>query len=146
MYYSELVKKACEIMYDAHRDDVDKGGYPYVLHPFYLAVQMEDEETTCAALLHDVVEDHGDRYSLEYLADAGFPESVIRALRLLTHAPGVPYMDYVGAIAKDPVARRVKLADLRHNTDARRLNGALPAKYETYLQAIRFLEENETGA
>ena len=125
---------------------MDSGGYPYVLHPFYLAVQMEDEETTCAALLHDVVEDHGDRYSLEYLAGAGFPEIVIRALRLLTHTPGVPYMDYVRAIAKNPIASRVKLVDLRHNTDTSRLNGARPAKYETYLQAIRFLEENETGA
>ena len=61
MYYSELVRKACGIMYDAHREDVDKGGYPYVFHPFYLAVQMDDEESVCAALLHDVIEDHGDR-------------------------------------------------------------------------------------
>ena len=57
MYYSELVKKACVIMYDAHKEDKDKGGYPYVFHPFYLATQMDDEDSTCAALLHDVVED-----------------------------------------------------------------------------------------
>ena len=56
MYYSDLVKKACAIMYDAHKEDVDRGGYPYVLHPFYLATQMDDEESTCAALLHDAVE------------------------------------------------------------------------------------------
>ena len=46
MYYSELVKKACVIMYDAHKEDKDKGGYPYVFHPFYLATQMDDEEST----------------------------------------------------------------------------------------------------
>ena len=46
MYYSDLVKKACAIMYDAHKEDVDRGGYPYVLHPFYLATQMDDEEST----------------------------------------------------------------------------------------------------
>ena len=141
MYYSELVKKACAIMYDAHRDDTDKGGYPYVFHPFYLAVQMDDEESVCTALLHDVIEDHGGRYSFESLAQAGFPDSVIRALRLLTHAGGVPYMDYVMELAKDPIARKVKLADLRHNTDTRRLNGALPGKYEQYLLAIQYLEE-----
>lgn len=62
MVYSELVRRACSIMYDAHKDDVDKGGYPYVFHPFYLAAQMEDEESVCTALLHDVIEDHGDRY------------------------------------------------------------------------------------
>ena len=55
-------------------------------------------------------------------------------------------MDYVRALAEDPIARKVKLADLRHNTDARRLNGARPRKYELYLQAIRYLEglEQET--
>lgn len=66
MYYSELVKKACVIMYDAHKEDKDKGGYPYVFHPFYLATQMDDEDSTCSALLHDVVEDHGSRYSFAY--------------------------------------------------------------------------------
>ena len=143
MYYSELVKKACLILYDAHRDDVDKGGYPYVFHPFYLATQMEDEDSVCTALLHDVVEDHGDRYPFERLAQAGFPEPVLRALRLLIHEDGVPYMDYVQALAEDPIARRVKLADLRHNTDTRRLGGAPPRKYELYRQAIRYLEEAE---
>ena len=140
MYYSELVKLACNIMYDAHRDDRDKGGYPYVFHPFYLATQMDDEASTCVALLHDVVEDHGDRYSFDDLARAGFPEEVLQALRLLTHAEGAPYMDYVHALAENPIARRVKLADLRHNTDTRRLNGARAKKYDIYQQAIRYLE------
>ena len=143
MYYSELVKKACVIMYDAHKEDKDKGGYPYVFHPFYLATQMDDEDSTCAALLHDVVEDHGSRYSFAYLEQAGFPEAVIHALRLLTHTAGVPYMDYVRELAKDPIARKVKLADLKHNLDGRRLNAARPRKYDLYLQAIRYLEEIE---
>ena len=137
MYYSELVKKVCAILYDAHKEDWDKGGYPYVFHPFYLAVQMEDEASVCTALLHDVVEDHGDRCSFADLSQAGVPEPVIRALRLLTHPDGVPYMDYIRALAKDPIARRVKLADLRHNLDARRLNGVRFRKYDLYLQAVR---------
>ena len=128
MYYSDLVKKACAIMYDAHKEDVDRGGYPYVLHPFYLATQM------------DVIEDHGDRYSFDDLVRAGFPDSVIHALRLLTHESGVLYMDYVKALAKDPIARKVKLADLRHNSDPRRLNGVRAGKYELYQQAIRYLD------
>ncbi len=144
MYYSKLVKKACTIMYDAHKEDADKGGYPYVFHPFYLATQMDDEASTCAALLHDVIEDHGDRYSFDDLAQAGFPESVIHALRLLTHESGVPYMDYVKALAKDPIARKVKMADLRHNMDTRRVNGARAKKYDLYLQAIHYLEGLET--
>ena len=141
MYYSELVRQAYAILWDAHRDDVDKGGYPYVFHPFYLATQMEDENSTCTALLHDVIEDHGDRYSLESLAQAGFPEPVLQALRLLTHADGVPYRDYVRALADDPIARKVKLADLRHNTDTRRVGGRRTPKHDLYLEAIRYLEE-----
>lgn len=140
MYYSDLVKKACNIMFDAHKDDVDKGGYPYVFHPFLLATQMDDEVSTCVALLHDVIEDHGDRYSFASLRDLGFPEEVLRPLRLLTHDESVPYLEYIRAIAEDPVAKKVKLADLRHNTDLRRRNGRKSRKYETYLQAIALLE------
>ena len=128
MYYSQLVKTACTILFQAHKDDLDKGGYPYVFHPFYLATQMDDEASTCAALLHDVIEDHGDMYSFADLERAGFPAPVLDALRLLTHAEGVPYMDYVQALAKNPIARRVKCADLRHNLDTRRIDGAAPAK------------------
>ena len=99
MYYSQLVKTACTILFQAHKDDLDKGGYPYVFHPFYLATQMDDEASTCVALLHDVIEDHGDVYSFVDLERAGFPASVLDALRLLTHAEGVPYMDYVQALS-----------------------------------------------
>ena len=63
MIYSKLVNKACNIMFEAHRNDIDKGGYPYVFHPFYLATQMDDEYSTCVSLLHDVIEDHGNLYS-----------------------------------------------------------------------------------
>lgn len=52
-------------------------------------------------------------------------------------------MDYVRASAKDPIARKVKLADLRHNLDARRLNGVRFRKYDLYLQAVRYLEKNQ---
>lgn len=143
MYYSQLVKTACSILFQAHRDDLDKGGYPYVFHPFYLATQMDDEASTCAALLHDVIEDHGDMYSFADLERAGFPAPVLDALRLLTHTEGVPYMDYVQALAKNPIARKVKCADLRHNLDTRRIDGAAPAKRGTYLQALAYLEKTE---
>ena len=98
MIYSENIKKAILIMYDAHKDDLDKSGYPYVFHPFYLATQMDDEASTIVALLHDVIEDHNDKYSFTYLKEVGFSDEVIDALKLLTHDPTVPYMDYVKKI------------------------------------------------
>ncbi len=119
MYYSELVKKACVLMFEAHKNDLDKGGYPYVFHPFYLATQMEDEASTCVALLHDVIEDHGDEYTYTDLESAGFPKEVLDALQLLTHADGVAYMDYVKALAEKTqpgfqTAQRSKARKERH--------------------------------
>jgi len=143
MYYSELVKKACNIMFEAHKNDYDKGGYPYVFHPFYLASQMDDENSTCVALLHDVIEDHGDICSFEALSAEGFNDRIIAALRLLTHPHDVPYMEYVKAISKDPIARKVKMADLMHNLDSRRVNGQRAKKYDIYIEALQFLEASE---
>ncbi len=88
-----------------------------------------------------MVEDHGDVYTFDYLKEEGIPDEVLLALRLLTHPKDVDYLDYVRAIKKNPLARRVKLADLRHNSDASRLGGVLPKKYDLYLQAIAILEE-----
>ncbi len=145
MFYSPLVKKACDIAIEAHGGDADKGGWPYVLHPLFLAFQMEDEVSACVALLHDVVEDHGDKYGFEWLEAQGFPGEVLRPLRLLTHEKGANYGEYIRRISADPVAARVKLADLRHNTDLRRTDGVPPKKYCQYIDAIRFLQAARGG-
>lgn len=143
MIYTENTKKALKLCFEAHKEQTDKSGLPYVFHPFHLAEQMEDEDTTVTALLHDVVEDTD--YTLEDLAAMGFSRNVTEALDLLTHNEAVPYMEYVKALRNNPIARRVKLADLRHNSDLHRLNAdqidekAL-ARVKKYAEAIRLLE------
>ena len=119
MLYTELTKKAIRICFNAHCTENDKGETPYVFHPFHLAEQMETEEETCAALLHDVVEDTNMGFA--DLEAEGFPKSVVDALRLLTHDEKTDYMDYVKALSGNRIAARVKLADLRHNSTAGRL-------------------------
>ena len=57
MIYTELTKKAMKLSFEAHKNKTDKGGVPYVYHPFHVAEQMTTEETVITALLHDVVED-----------------------------------------------------------------------------------------
>ena len=57
MIYTDLTKKALKFCFEAHKNQYDKSGMPYVFHPFHLAEQMTTEETTVVALLHDVVED-----------------------------------------------------------------------------------------
>ncbi len=120
MIYTDLTKKAMKLCFAAHKDQVDKSGLPYVFHPFHLAEQMTDELTTVAALLHDVVEDAP--YTLADLRKMGFPEDVLAALALLTHDDEMPYLDYVARLKSNPIARAVKLADLRHNSDLTRLD------------------------
>lgn len=142
MIYTEMTKKALKLCFEAHRDQVDKSGMPYVFHPFHLAEQMETEETTAVALLHDVVED--SELTLEDLKAQGFSDTVVEAVALMTHADGVEYMDYVREIGKNPIARAVKLADLRHNSDLTRMDTVddkVLARREKYLKAIALLEE-----
>ena len=142
MIYTTLTRKALSICFDAHKDQRDKSGAPYVFHPFHLAEQMTDEYTVCTALLHDVVEDTDT--TLEDLRSEGFPEEVLEALALLTHDADTPYMDYVKRLKHNPIARAVKLADLAHNSDPTRLEvmdeWAL-ARAEKYHEAIKLLSE-----
>ena len=120
MIYTPLTRKALSIAYAAHHGQVDKCGTPYIFHPFHLAESMDDEISCCVALLHDVAED--TPVTLEELARE-FPEEVMAPLRLLTHAPETDYFDYVRAIKQNPVAVKVKLADLEHNSDQSRCAG-----------------------
>ena len=142
MIYTLQTKKALKLCFEAHKDQVDKSGLPYVFHPFHLAEQMTDEVTTVVALLHDVVEDTA--YTLEDLRGMGFPAEALEALALLTHDEAVPYMDYVAGIKENPVAKAVKLADLRHNSDLSRLERVdrkALARVEKYRSAIALLEK-----
>ena len=141
MIYTELTKKALMLCFEAHKDQVDKSGLPYVFHPFHLAEQMTDELSTVAALLHDVVED--TPYTLPDLREMGFPEEVLEALRLLAHDDGTPYLDYVARLKDNPIARVVKLADLQHNSDLSRLGHVdehALKRAEKYRKAIAILE------
>ena len=142
MLYTDLTKQALKLCFAAHKDQTDKSGLPYVFHPFHLAEQMPDEESTVVALLHDVVEDTS--FTLEDLEQMGFPQRVLDALRLMTHDPSVPYLEYVAKLKPNPIARRVKLADLRHNSDLTRLNivdEKARQRVKKYAEAIRLLEE-----
>ncbi|MDO4454688.1 MAG: GTP pyrophosphokinase [Eubacteriales bacterium] len=141
MIYTELSKKAMIIAYHAHRDHVDKGGMPYIFHPLHLAEQMDTEYSVITALLHDVIEDSD--ISLEDLKAEGFPEPILEALSLLTHEKQVPYLEYVQRLKGNELARKIKLADLTHNSDVSRLSvqdDSSRQRFEKYQRAIALLE------
>ena len=140
MIYTELTMKAMVLAYNAHHGQFDKGGVPYIFHPIHLAESMDDEISTCVALLHDTVEDTD--LTLEALAKE-FPKEVVEAVALMTHGEGVDYFDYVRAIKKNPIAVKVKLADLAHNSDPTRVSiqGSAEKRRAKYAAARKILTE-----
>ncbi len=119
MVYSKLINKTLAFIYNAHAGAFDKCGVPYVFHPLTVASNMDDENSTLLALLHDVVED--TEYTFEDIKALGIPDEVIEGLKLLTHDKDEDYFSYVTKIKQNPLATKVKLADLKHNSDLSRM-------------------------
>ena len=147
MIYTKMTVKAMNIAYCAHEGQMDQNGVPYIFHPIHLAEQMEDEITCTVALLHDVVEDTD--VSLDDLM-AEFPAEVTDAVACLTHASGVNYFDYVRKIKENPIAKKVKLADLAHNSDPDRASAGKPIDekkikmwHDKYAKAKEILESED---
>lgn len=118
-----MLSTAIKIATNAHDGQYDRGGNPYILHPLRVMsfLKSQDEEILCIAVLHDVVEDSSVSWS--DLREACMSERVIEAVRALTKIPGQSYDEYREAVFANRDAMIVKLADLRHNTDIRRLKG-----------------------
>ncbi len=140
MIYTDLTKRAMVIAYHAHEGQIDKAGLPYIYHPFYVAENMKDENSTCTALLHDVCED--SEITIEDLRVQGIPESVLEALILLTHDYQESYQSYIEKVATNHLARQVKIADLLHNCDLSRLPQVTEKdekRVKKYKRALEFL-------
>jgi len=128
--------RAIAIAVKAHTGQVDKVGAPYILHPLRLMLRVSTTDEQIVAVLHDVVED--SPVTLDDLRNEGFSPAIIGALDCLTHRPEVSYTDYVEQLSENPLARRVKLADLADNMDISRLDVLDPkalARLERYHKA-----------
>jgi len=143
MKKGELLDRMLVIVTNAHAGQFDRGGSPYILHPLKVMhyLKSDDEELMAIALGHDVIEDTSVTYA--DLRAAGITERVIEGIRVLTKLPGETYEDYKSRVFTSVDAMRVKMADLRHNTDVRRLKGvtekdlARMAKYHAFYMEIR---------
>jgi len=147
MIYTDLTRRALKIAYQAHHGQTDKTGLPYIYHPLHLAEHIgEDEILIATALLHDVVEDTGMTFG--DLEKQKIPPEVIEALKLLTHRKDLDYLDYVRLIhdSHNQTAIKVKLADLRHNSDVSRmpvLDDGAKSRLKQYQAALAILCEGE---
>ncbi len=126
---------------NAHAGQFDKGGNPYILHPLKVMhyLKTDDEELMCIALGHDVIEDTSVTY--RDLREAGISERVIAGIRALTKQPGQTYDEYKQEVFSNEDAMRVKMADLRHNTDIRRLKGIQDKDIERMVRYQKFYLE-----
>jgi guanosine-3',5'-bis(diphosphate) 3'-pyrophosphohydrolase len=143
MRKGEMLNKMLILMVNAHAGQFDRGGNPYALHPLKVMhyLKTDDEELMCIALGHDVIEDTSTTYA--DLREAGMTERVIEGIRALTKQPGQTYDEYKAGVFTNRDAMLVKCADLRHNTDIRRLKGvsekdiARMAKYHQFYMEIK---------
>jgi (p)ppGpp synthase/HD superfamily hydrolase len=135
------LERAIEIAARAHAGVRDKGGEPYLLHPLRMVLRLSSPDERMAAALHDIVED--TPWTIEDLRAEGFPPTVIAAVDALTKRPGERRMDAARRAGADPIARRVKLADLDDNMNLGRI--AQPTqqdleRIQEYREVKAFLE------
>jgi (p)ppGpp synthase/HD superfamily hydrolase len=138
----ELLEKAISISVEAHRGQKDKNGKPYILHPISVMGKVRTQTDKIVAVLHDVVEDTD--WAFEDLKKEGFPAEILDALDCVTKREGEPYEDFVKRSAGNPIARRVKLADLEDNMDVRRMPAITEKDFER-LKKYRHAWELLTG-
>ncbi len=141
MKKGQLLGNVLVLATNAHAGQFDRGGNPYILHPMKVMhyLKTDDEELQCIALLHDVVED--TKTSYQDLREAGCTDRIINAIKALTKVPGQTYEEYKEAVFANEDAMRVKLCDLRHNSDIRRLKGVTEKDIERMAKYNRFYLE-----
>ena len=135
-----MINIALSIAKKAHAGQVDKAGVDYIQHPLYVASQVKTEQEKAVALLHDVLED-SDITAADLLA-YGLSNEVVTAVQTLTKKKGQSYQEYLEKVKSNNLARVVKLADLKHNSDLSRLKTVSNTDYERvkkYKNAIRYL-------
>lgn len=139
MINTKLTRKAMIIAYEAHKNQVDKSGVPYIYHPIHVAEQMDTENECIIALLHDVVED--TKVTFKQLEEV-FSKEIIDILKLLTREENIEYDEYIKRIKNNSIACKVKIADLTHNLDKTRLDFVTEVdvkRNEKYKKALQIL-------
>lgn len=135
-----MIDIALSIAKKAHAGQVDKAGVDYIQHPLYVASQVKTEQEKTVALLHDVIEDSD--VTVDDLLASGLSNEVVTAVQILTKKEGQSYQEYLEKVKSNNLARVVKLADLKHNSDLSRLKSVTNTDYERvkkYKNAIRYL-------
>ncbi len=128
---------ALRIATAAHAEQLDRDGYPAILHPLTVGLMGHTDEEKMAGFLHDVVEDTS--VTFDNLIEEGIPIGVVNAIRLLTHGKESDYYDYIQGIIEsgNPIALQVKYNDLKHNFERGKAHPDLQQKHGKALEMVK---------
>jgi len=118
------LERAIQIATGAHTSQVDKAGEPYILHPLRVMLNVSSPDERLVAVLHDVIED-----------------SEITSKDLLSEG----FSTTIEGVADNPLARIVKLADLKDNSDLSRIPNPTERDFKRlkkYQKTRQFLERS----
>ena len=117
--YNEQFQIALELAVEKHKNQTDKAGNPYILHPLHVRENVNRKEGKIVAILHDIIEDTD--ITENYLLKIGLSKRIVDAVVALTRSEDMDYQEYIKNLSSNPLAKEVKLADLEHNMDLKRL-------------------------
>ena len=117
--YNEQFQIALELAVEKHKNQTDKAGNPYILHPLHVMENVNSKEGKIVAILHDIIEDTD--ITENYLLKIGLSKRIVDAVVTLTRSEYMDYQEYIKNLSSNPLAKEVKLADLEHNMDLKRL-------------------------
>lgn len=117
--YNEQFQIALELAVEKHKNQTDKAGNPYILHPLHVMENVNSKEGKIVAILHDIIEDTD--ITENYLLKIGLSKRIVDAVVALTRSEDIDYQEYIKNLSSNPLAKEVKLADLEHNMDLKRL-------------------------
>ena len=117
--YNEQFQIALELAVEKHKNQTDKAGNPSILHPLHVMENVNSKEGKIVAILHDIIEDTD--ITEDYLLKIGLSKRIVDAVVALTRSEDMDYQEYIKNLSSNPLAKEVKLADLEHNMDLKRL-------------------------
>lgn len=141
MKTTNMLHKALQIIAQAHKNQTDKAGKPYVFHLLRVSEKGKTDVEKICGLLHDLIEDTD--WTFEKLKNEGFSDEIIQVIECLTKKQGETYQNFIDRIAQNPTAIQVKLNDLQDNMDMTRLSEITPKDVERlnkYVKAYHYLK------
>lgn len=113
------LEKAIALAAKHHEGQTDKAGKPYIFHLLKVMMDVEKNNEMIVAVLHDILEDTS--VTIDDLKNQGFSNQILSSITSLTKLSDESYDNFIDRVCLDPLAAKVKLADLCHNRDIKRL-------------------------